>query len=98
MQPKFDKNKENLKSLANILDTIKWLKKPSHATVPLTVAYLGLTWMGWNYTWTALDELVLSDPDGSSWPHSTAIITQGICERVELFNFLNLPHLAQLCQ
>jgi hypothetical protein len=34
--------------------------------------------MGWTYTWTALDELVLSDPDGSSWPHSTSVITQGI--------------------
>jgi hypothetical protein len=34
--------------------------------------------MGWTSTWTALDELVLSDPDGSSWPHSTAVITQGI--------------------
>jgi hypothetical protein len=33
---------------------------------------------GWNCTWTALDELVLSDPDGSSWPHTTSVITQGI--------------------
>ncbi len=39
---------------------------------------MGRTCMGWNYTWTALDELVLSDPDGSSWPHATSVITQGI--------------------
>jgi hypothetical protein len=32
MQPKFDKK---IKFLFSILDTMEWLKNPSHATVPL---------------------------------------------------------------
>jgi hypothetical protein len=38
MEPKFDKKK--LKSLLSILDTIEWLKKPSHATVPLKLSLI----------------------------------------------------------
>jgi hypothetical protein len=36
MQPNFDKNQTNFKSLFYIWDTMEWPKKPSLATVPWT--------------------------------------------------------------